>query len=112
MSLLNPEAEIYGINESLRSYSREQLCNWLAEKGVDVGLAVRIVTEANVANTEVVVVSANTDLLPAFQAAAKLGARLVHIGYEHQPIASLSRAANATRTITIPLEQKFRQLQR
>ena len=84
----------------------------LAEKGVDVGLAVRIVTEANVANTEVVVVSADTDLLPAFQAAAKLGARLVHIGYEHQPIASLSRAANATRTITIPLAQKFRQLQR
>ena len=77
MSLLNPEAEIYGINESLRSYSREQLCNWLAEQGVDVGLAVRIVTEANVANTEVVVVSADTD-----------------------------------RTITIPLAQKFRQLQR
>lgn len=32
MSLLSPEAEIYGINESLRSYSREQLCNWLAEQ--------------------------------------------------------------------------------
>ncbi|QQS17429.1 NYN domain-containing protein [Candidatus Saccharibacteria bacterium] len=78
----------------------------LTEKGVDVGLAVRIISEAD-SDTEIVVVSADTDLLPAFKAAAKLGARLIHIGYEYRPIASLSHAANATRTITIPLATKY-----
>lgn len=93
--------------------AREMECSeghldWrLVEKGVDVGLAVRIVTEAN-PETEIVVVSADTDLLPAFKAATKLGAKLIHIGYEYRPIASLSRAANATRTITIPLAQKYK----
>ena len=85
-----------------------QTTEWkLVEKGVDVGLAVRIVTEAN-KDTEIVVISADTDLLPAFKAATKLGAKLIHIGYEYRPIASLSRSANATRTITIPLAQKYR----
>lgn len=79
----------------------------LAEKGVDVGLAVRIVTEAN-SETELAVVSADTDLLPAFRAASKLGAKIIHVGYEYRPIASLSHAANATRTITIPLAQKYK----
>ncbi|MEI7917758.1 MAG: NYN domain-containing protein [Candidatus Saccharibacteria bacterium] len=79
----------------------------LAEKGVDVGLAVRIVTEAN-PNTEIVIVSADTDLLPAFRAASKLGAKLIHVGYEYRPIASLSHLSNATRTITIPLAQKYK----
>jgi uncharacterized LabA/DUF88 family protein len=79
----------------------------LVEKGVDVGLAVRIVAEAD-QNTEVVVISADTDLLPAFKQARKQGARLVHLGYEHRPIASLSNASHATRIITIPLAQKYR----
>ncbi|MCD8561506.1 NYN domain-containing protein [Candidatus Saccharibacteria bacterium] len=78
----------------------------LVEKGVDVGLAVRIVSEAN-SETELIIVSADTDLLPAFKAAKKAGARLVHVGYEHRPIASLSQAADATRTITIPMTQKY-----
>lgn len=79
----------------------------LTEKGVDVGLAVRIATEAD-SETEIVVVSADTDLLPAFKAAKKQGARLIHIGYEYRPIASLGYAADATRTITIPLAQKYK----
>ncbi len=78
----------------------------LTEKGVDVGLAVRMVTEAN-ADTELVVVSADTDLLPAIKAATKLGSKIMHIGYEYRPIASLSREASATRTITIPLAIKY-----
>jgi uncharacterized LabA/DUF88 family protein len=80
----------------------------LVEKGVDVGLAVRIVAEAN-PDTEIVIVSADTDLLPAFKQAQKQGARLIHLGYEHRPIASLSSASHATRTVTIPLAQKYRQ---
>jgi uncharacterized LabA/DUF88 family protein len=79
----------------------------LAEKGVDVGLAVRMVTEAS-AETEVVVISADTDLLPAFIASKKLGANLMHIGYESQPIYALTKASDVTRMITLPLVQKFK----
>jgi uncharacterized LabA/DUF88 family protein len=79
----------------------------LAEKGVDVGLAVRMVLEAN-SETEVVVISADTDLLPAFIAANKLGAKLMHIGYETRPIYALTKASDITRTITLPLVQKYK----
>ena len=79
----------------------------LAEKGVDVGMAVRLLTEAN-ENTEIVVVSSDTDLVPALKAAKKLGAKLMHIGYENRPIAALSRLSNTTRTITLPLIQKHK----
>jgi hypothetical protein len=79
----------------------------LAEKGVDVGLAVRMVLEAN-PETEVVVISANTDLLPAFIAANKLGAKLMHIGYETRPIFALTKVSDITRTITLPLVQKYK----
>ena len=88
---------------------RDGTTEWkLVEKGVDVGLAVRIVAEAN-PDTEIVVVSADTDLLPAFKQARKQGARIIHLGYEHRPIASLSGNSDATRIITIPLAQKYRQ---
>lgn len=80
----------------------------LAEKGVDVGMAVRILTEAG-KDTEVVVVSSDTDFVPALKAAKKLGARLMHIGYENRPISALSRLSDATRTITLPLIQKYNQ---
>lgn len=79
----------------------------LAEKGVDVGLAVRMVQEAD-KNTEIVVISADTDLLPAFQASSKLGSKLMHIGYETSPIYALTKASDKTRTITLPLAQKYR----
>ena len=79
----------------------------LAEKGVDVGMAVRLLTEAN-ENTEIVVVSSDTDLVPALKAAKKLGAQLMHIGYENRPIAALSRLSDTTRTITLPLIQKHK----
>jgi len=79
----------------------------LAEKGVDVGLAVRLVLEAD-SKTEIVVLSADTDLLPAFVAAKKLGAKLMHIGYETHPIYALTKASDITRTITLPLIQKYK----
>lgn len=79
----------------------------LTEKGVDVGLAVRMLTEAN-AETEIVVVSADTDLLPAFSGSAKLGATLMHIGYEFRPVHALINASGKTRTITLPLAQKYK----
>ena len=78
----------------------------LAEKGVDVGLAVRMLTESN-ENTELVVVTSDTDLVPALKAAKKLGAKLMHVGYENRPIMALSQLSDTTRTITLPLIQKF-----
>ena len=83
----------------------------LVEKGVDVGLAVRIVAEAS-PGTELVIVSADTDLLPAFKAANKLGARLIHVGYQHRQIASLSSVSHETRTITFPLAERHRKKQK
>src|SRR6188472_3817390 len=77
-----------------------------SRKCVDVGLVVRMLTEAN-ENTELVVVSSDTDLVPAFKAAGKSGAKLMHIGYENRPITALSQLSDTTRTITIPLIQKY-----
>lgn len=78
----------------------------LTEKGVDVGLAVRMMTEADT-NTELVVVSANTDLLPAFKASSKLGAKIMHIGYEYRTVNALVKASDKNRTITMPLVQEY-----
>ncbi|WP_353853153.1 NYN domain-containing protein [Dehalobacter restrictus] len=78
----------------------------LAEKGVDVGLAVRMLTEAN-ETTELVIITSDTDLVPAFRAAKKNGASLMHIGYENRPITALSRISDKTRTITLPLINKY-----
>lgn len=77
----------------------------LAEKGVDVGLVVRMLSEAN-SDTELVIVSSDTDLVPAFKAAKKLGARLMYVAHENRPITSLSQLSNTTRTITLPLVRK------
>jgi hypothetical protein len=79
----------------------------LAEKGVDVGLAVRMVQEAK-KSTEIVVISADTDLLPAFLASTKMGAKIMHIGYETSPIYALTKASDKTRIITLPLAQKYK----
>lgn len=78
----------------------------LAEKGVDVGLAVRMLAEAD-NETELVVITSDTDLVPAFKAAKKVGAKIMHIGYENRPMASLSSLSDTTRTITLPLIHKF-----
>lgn len=78
----------------------------LAEKGVDVGLAVSAVTEATAGN-EVVIISADTDLLPAFHAARSLNAKVMYIGYEHRPIFSLAKAASSTRIISLPIVTKY-----
>lgn len=97
---------------NLRARETEECSNcghqtWrLAEKGVDVGLAVRILLESN-PDTEIVVVTSDTDLVPAFKAAKKAGARLMHVGFENRPIAALSHLANVTRVVTLPLVNKY-----
>jgi uncharacterized LabA/DUF88 family protein len=78
----------------------------LAEKGVDVGLVVRMLIEAN-EDTELVIVSSDTDLVPAFKAVKKSGARLMHVGFENRPINALSQLSNSTRVVTLPLLRKY-----
>lgn len=79
----------------------------LTEKGVDVGLAVRMLTEAGT-DTELVAISADTDLLPALKAASKMGSKIMHIGYEFRPVHALFSASDTSRTITLPIAQKYR----
>ena len=78
----------------------------LLEKGVDVGLAVRMVAEAG-PEVEIVLCSSDTDLLPAVKTAVKLGARVVFIGYEYQPVLALAKEASATRLITKQMVEKI-----
>jgi len=71
------------------------------EKGVDVRLAVDIVTMAQTKQYDVgVVISSDTDLIPAIQAAQKLKRQIVYIGFEHQPSLALIRQADRSRLLT------------
>ncbi len=78
----------------------------LLEKGVDVGVATRMMHEAAAAR-EIVLMSSDTDLLPAIRASKKMGSSIMYVGYEYQPITALSQQAYATRIITKPLAQKY-----
>lgn len=71
------------------------------EKGVDVRLAIDIVTMAYEKQYDIAfVVSSDTDLIPAIQKAKLRTREVVHIGFEHQPSLALIRYANRTRVIT------------
>lgn len=78
----------------------------LLEKGVDVGLAVRLVTEA-MEGKEIALVSADTDLLPAVRVARLKGSSVIFVGYEYQPVLALAREASVTRLITKPMVDKL-----
>jgi len=78
----------------------------LLEKGVDVGLAVRLVLEAK-PEADLVLISSDTDLLPAVRSARKAGARVTYIGYETQPILSLIKESSLHRVITTPMVKKY-----
>jgi uncharacterized LabA/DUF88 family protein len=80
---------------------------YLAEKGVDVGLAIRMLQEAK-KGVELVIVSADTDLLPAIKVAKKSGGQIMSIQYEYRPITALSQNVNSTRIISRPLAEKYR----
>ncbi|OVE79526.1 hypothetical protein BVY00_00170 [bacterium G20] len=79
---------------------------FLTEKGVDVGLAVRMITEAG-PKTEIVLFSADTDLLPAVKTAMKIGSKVIFVGYEYQPTLALSKTASLTRLISAPIAKKY-----
>lgn len=73
------------------------------EKGVDVRLAVDIVSQAYAKKYDVaIVISSDTDLIPAMQQAQAYGREVVHVGFEHQPSLALIRYADRSRLITQP----------
>lgn len=77
----------------------------LIEKGVDVGLAVAMVTNA-AKNTEIVLVSSDTDLIPAVKV-AKQRSKLIYVGYENSLVVSMVRNTHLTRIITRPMVQRY-----
>lgn len=70
------------------------------EKGVDVQLAVDIVIGAyeDMYDTAVVV-SSDTDLIPAIQQAKRLGKDVEYVGFAHQPTLALQKYVTSTRLI-------------
>lgn len=78
----------------------------LLEKGVDVGLAARMFEESEKKN-QIILVSSDTDLLPAVKLARKKGSEVIFVGYEYQPVLALASAADRTRLITEPMVKKY-----
>ncbi len=78
------------------------------EKGVDVRLAVDIVSMAHDKKYDIaMVISSDTDLIPAMQKAQSHKREIVHVGFEHQPSLALIRCATRSRLITRRDAEKF-----
>lgn len=70
------------------------------EKGVDVGLAVDIVNDVLTKQTDhVILVSSDTDLIPAIKIAKAHHAQLTYVGFNHQLTKAISILANSTKII-------------
>lgn len=78
------------------------------EKGVDVRLAVDIVTMAQAKRYDTaVILSSDTDLIPAIQAAQSLKRRVTYVGFEHQLSLALIRYADRTRLLSTAEVERF-----
>lgn len=78
------------------------------EKGVDVRLAVDIVSKAYEKEYDTAyVISSDTDMIPAIVDAQKYKREVVHVGFEHQPSLALIRHADRFRVITRKEAEKF-----
>lgn len=78
------------------------------EKGVDVRLALDIVTMAQERQYDVAyVISSDTDMIPAVSRAIKYKREVVHVGFEHEPSVALIRYASRYRVITRKEAEKF-----
>jgi uncharacterized LabA/DUF88 family protein len=78
------------------------------EKGVDVRLAVDIVTMAQERQYDIaIVISSDTDLIPAMQQAAKRKREIVHVGFAHQPSLALIRYSSRSHLITRREAEKY-----
>lgn len=78
------------------------------EKGVDVRLAIDIVSMAYEKQYDAAyVISSDTDLIPAIQRAQKRKREIVHVGFEHQPSLALLRYSSRFRVITRKDAERF-----
>lgn len=77
------------------------------EKGVDVKLAVDILDMAYQDKYDTaIIVSSDTDLIPAIIRAKELGKKIEHIGFSHKPSFGMQHHADLTRLLSrIELEQ-------
>lgn len=70
------------------------------EKGVDVRLAVDVLVGAYENLYDVaIIISSDTDLIPAIQKAIRLGRKIEYVGFSHQPSFALQRSATVTRLL-------------
>jgi uncharacterized LabA/DUF88 family protein len=67
----------------------------LIEKGVDVGLAVDIVTLSE-KGSKIFVVSSDTDLIPAIKRARQRGITVIYVAFPGEVISSLKKLSNKT----------------
>lgn len=81
----------------------------LVEKGVDVGIAVKIMElSAQDSECEIILVSSDTDLLPAIDSAKKNGTKFIFLGYDYMPIHSIQKRAEYSRMVTPVLFKKYK----
>lgn len=71
----------------------------LQEKGVDVRLSVDLLLAAD-GPSDIVVISSDSDILPAVRAAQKKGADVTYVGFEFMPNLALTATCNRTKTFT------------
>lgn len=72
----------------------------LQEKGVDVGLAVDIVVDALQKNTDkIVLISSDTDLLPAIKVAKTASVHIVYVGFSDKTTKAIVAEADETEII-------------
>ena len=72
----------------------------MQEKGVDVGIAVDIVFDSlSGLVDEVILVSSDTDLLPAIRVAKALGVKVTYIGFSDKMTRAIIARADASEVI-------------
>lgn len=78
------------------------------EKGVDVKISVDLLAGAyeNLYD-DAIVISSDTDLLPAMQKVKQLGKNVEYVGFGHQPTLALQTAATRSRLLLIEELEKF-----
>lgn len=94
----------------LRNRRREEDdSDYMIEKGVDIGMVIDMVRHFDKdKEMEIIVISADTDILPALDFLKEKGARIIYVGYEYQNIFSLQKRAYKNRVITTPIFLKNR----
>lgn len=56
----------------------------------------------------IILVSSDTDLLPAIDSAKRAGVNFIFLGYDYMPIFSIQKRAKFSRMITSAIFKKFR----